>query len=87
VRSEQWRLVSNKALYDIENDPGEKKNVIKAHPEVVRNMQAAYDAWWDEVRPLMINEDASLDVEAPFIVQFELQKKTTGIPGWIPPQL
>ncbi len=87
VRSEQWRLVSNKALYDIENDPSEKNNVIKAHPEVVRNMQTAYDAWWDEVRPLMINEDASLDKEHPFIVQFELQKKTTGIPDWIPPQL
>ncbi|MGB2011690.1 MAG: arylsulfatase [Akkermansiaceae bacterium] len=87
VRSEKWRLVSNKELYDIENDPGEKQNLFKAHPEVARKMLAAYDAWWDEVRPLMINEDASLEKEAPFIVDFELQKKTRGIPDWTPPQL
>ena len=87
VRSEQWRLVSKDALYDIKSDPGEKSNVIKAHPEVAENMLKAYDAWWSEVRPLMINEDASLDKKPPFIIQFELQKKATGIPDWIPPQL
>ncbi|MDH4202829.1 MAG: arylsulfatase [Phycisphaerae bacterium] len=87
VRNEKWRLVSNKELYDIDNDPCEKSNLFKAHPEVVQNMVKAYDAWWDEVRPLMINEDASLDREPPFIVQYELQKKTTGIPDWIPPEL
>ncbi|MHC4883062.1 MAG: arylsulfatase [Planctomycetota bacterium] len=87
VRNEKWRLVKNRELYDIDNDPCEKNNVIKEHPEVAQQMLKAYDAWWDEVRPLMINEDASLDKEPPFIVQFELQKKTTGIPDWIPPQL
>lgn len=50
-------------------------------------MLAAYDKWWDEVRPLMINEDASLDQEPPFIIEFELQKKTKGIPDWTAPQL
>jgi arylsulfatase len=50
-------------------------------------MQTAYEAWWDEVRPLMINEDAPLDNEPPFIVQYELQQKESGIPDWIPPQL
>jgi len=49
-------------------------------------MLAAYGAWWSEVRPLMINEDASLDKEAPFIIQFESQKKTTDIPDWTPPK-
>jgi arylsulfatase A-like enzyme len=87
VRSEKWRLVANKELYDIDNDPCETINLIAAHPEVVQNMMKAYDAWWDEVRPLMINEDASLDVEAPYVVQYELQKKTTGIPDWIAPEL
>ncbi len=58
-----------------------------AQPEVVAKMLAAYEAWWDEVRPLMVNEDASLDQEAPFIVEFESQRDTTGIPDWTPPQL
>ncbi len=86
VRSETWRLVNNRELYDIDKDPGETRNLFKAHPEVVAKMLAAYEAWWDEVRPLMVNEDASLDQEAPFIVEFESQKETTGIPNWAPPQ-
>ena len=87
VRNEKWRLVSNRYLYDVENDPCEKKNLFSDNPEVVQQMLAAYDAWWDEVRPLMINEDASLENEAPFIVDYELQKKTSGIPDWVAPQL
>jgi arylsulfatase len=87
VRSEQWRLVGKDALYDVTNDPGETNNVIKEHPKVAQNMLASYEAWWSEVRPLMNNEDASLDKEPPFIVQYELQKKKIGIPDWIPPQL
>ena len=87
VRNEKWRLVSNAQLYDIENDPGEKKNLFKANPEVAAQLLEVYDAWWDEVRPLMINEDASLDNDAPFITDYQLQKKTKGIPAWIPPQL
>jgi arylsulfatase len=87
VRSEKWRLVGKDQLYDIENDPGEEDNVIAENPEVAERMLAAYDRWWDEVRPLMINEDAPLDVEKPFIVQFNKQKEETGIPDWISPEI
>jgi arylsulfatase A-like enzyme len=87
VRNEKWRLVKNSELYAIKNDPGETKNLFKTHPEVVQQMLKAYDAWWNEVRPLMINEAASHDNDAPFIVEFELQKNTTGIPTWSAPQL
>lgn len=95
VRNEKWRYVgvwsrtpdTPAALYDIDNDPGEKKNVIEQHPEIARKMLKAYDAWWDEVRPLMVNEDASLNKPKPFRIQFEKQKRTTGIPDWNPPQL
>lgn len=57
IRNERFRLVKNKELYDIKNDPGETKNVIDEHPEVVARMRAAYDRWWDEVLPCMVNED------------------------------
>jgi arylsulfatase len=87
VRNERWRLVGKEALYDIETDPGEEHNVIAEHREVADQMLAAYDAWWDEVRPLMVNEDAPLDVEKPFIVQFNKQKEETGIPDWLLPEL
>jgi len=58
VRNERFRLVNNTELYDIVNDPGETKNVIDQHPDVVAKMRAAYDRWWSEVLPCMVNEDA-----------------------------
>ena len=87
VRSEKWRLVGKNALFDIENDPGEKKNVIQANREVADKMLAAYDKWWDEVRPLMVNEDAPLNVGKPFVEQYNKQKKESGIGKWTPPEL
>jgi len=87
VRSEKWRLVGKDSLFDIENDPGEKKNIIEEHQDIARKMLEAYDAWWDEVRPLMVNEDAPLDTGKPFVEQFNKQKNEKGIPDWIPPQI
>lgn len=87
VRSEQWRLDQKSELYDIDQDPGEKTNVIDQHPEVAKAMLKAYDGWWAEVRPLMVNEDASLDTGKPFQEQFKKQKASKGIPQWKPPLL
>ena len=39
-----------------EKDPGQKVNVIDDHPEVVAEMRAAYETFWKETRPLMVNE-------------------------------
>lgn len=87
VRSERWRLVGPGELYDIEQDPSEKKNVFSQYPEVVSGMQKAYDGFWAEARPLMVNEDASLDVEKPFELNYLKQKAATGIPLWAAPEL
>ena len=86
VRDEKWRVV-NKRLYDLENDPGENEDVSEQHPEVVAKMIAGFDVWWDEVRPLMVNEDAPLDVGKPFRDQFRKQKAADGIPKWSKPVL
>jgi len=82
VRSEKWRLVGKNELYYIEMDPGEQNNVADENPGIVQKMLKAYDKWWDEVRSLMVNEDASLDTGKPFIEQFEKQKTEKGIPLW-----
>ncbi len=58
VRNSRYRFVNNRELYDLEKDPGEQTNVIDEHPEVVAQMRAAYDQWWSEVLPAMVNEDA-----------------------------
>ncbi len=56
VRSARYRLVNNEELYDIAKDPGETRNLITEKPKIVQAMKDAYDAWWDEVRPCMIND-------------------------------
>ena len=34
VRSRKWKLIGKYELYDLENDPGEKHNVISEYPEI-----------------------------------------------------
>ena len=58
IQNSRYTLVNNKELYDLKADPGESKNVIAEHPEVVENLRAAYEQWWNEVQPLLVNEDA-----------------------------
>jgi arylsulfatase len=59
IQNSQFTLVSNNELYDLEADPGETKNVIAGHPEVVAELRAAYDQWWTEVQPLLVNESVT----------------------------
>ena len=41
----QWQL------FDVKADPGEKTDVAAADPDVVEELDAAYDKWWDSVQP------------------------------------
>ncbi len=58
VRNTRFRLINNAELYDMQADPGQTVNVIEQHPEVVKQMRAAYNTWWAETLPLMVNETA-----------------------------
>ena len=86
VRNQKWRLVE-KELFDISTDPQQSTDVADKHPDVIANLMSAYDSWWDEVRPLMVNEDASLDTGKPFRDQFLKQQAETGIPAWAHPRI
>ena len=57
IQNKRFTLVNNEELYDLSTDPGETKNVIAEHPEVVEALRKAYDQWWGKVTPRMINED------------------------------
>jgi arylsulfatase len=87
VRNQRFRFVNNKALYDLEKDPGQATNVIDQHPDVVREMRAAYDAWWKDTRPLMVNEDVPMSPTRPYHVWFNRQQQEKGIPDWQEPEL
>jgi arylsulfatase A-like enzyme len=87
IRTRRWRFVNNSVLYDIANDPYEDTNVIEKHPEVAAKLRNAYDKWWAETVPLMVNEKRPLAAEHPQEVRYEKQLKERGIPDWIPPKL
>jgi len=57
IQNSRYTLVNNEELYDLKADPGETTNVIADHPEVVAKLRAAYDQWWNEVQPLLVNEN------------------------------
>lgn len=71
----------------METDPSQTKNVIADHPEIAAEMKAAYDQYWKEARPLMVNESAPMSPTKPYFEWFNKQKSTTGIPDWKAPQL
>ena len=97
IRSEKWRYVAPQSsrkgtktqgsLYNMKKDPGQKNNIIKKHPKVVKKMQAAYEQFWIDARPLMVNEGVTMSKTRPYHVWFEEQSKSGGIPGWTAPKL
>lgn len=86
VRSQRWRFVNNRELYDIAADAYEKHDVAHEHPEVVASMRKAYDAWWAETVPLMVNEGVPNAPQQPQAVRYEKQLRERGIPRWSPPE-
>ena len=42
-------VVKNLELYDMENDPSERINIAKQHPDIVEAMLERYENWFDEV--------------------------------------
>lgn len=85
VRTQRWRLVNNAELFDIAADPFEKKNVASEYPEVVERLRGAYDKWWAETVPLMVNEKNEYTKERPLEVRYYKQLEERGIPDWVPP--
>jgi len=65
VRNTRWHMVCTSPtgqkqwqLFDVKVDPGEKQDVASQHPDVVGQLDAAYDAWWASVQPQLVNENA-----------------------------
>jgi len=65
VRNTRWHLVSTNGgarprwqLFDVPADPGEQHDVLGEHPDVARELAAAYDAWWASLPPFLVNEKA-----------------------------
>ncbi|MCK5465730.1 MAG: sulfatase-like hydrolase/transferase, partial [Bacteroidales bacterium] len=79
-------------LYDISSDPGETTNLADRHPEILKNLRAAYDKWFDDVKstrqfsPGLIHVGA--DAENPvYLCRYQdatyIDKKPAGWPLFI----
>jgi arylsulfatase len=75
---EQWQL------FDLAHDPGEKTNIAADHPDVVSTMSAAYDDWWNSLRPYLVNEQQTGPKYNPFHEQYWKQFRGPG-PNNVPP--
>ena len=63
----QWQL------FDVKADPGKKTDVADKHPEVVKELDAAYDKSWDDLQPSMVHENAVGPKVNPFAELYEKQ--------------
>jgi arylsulfatase len=63
----------NWQLFDLGVDYGETTDVSAQHPEVVAELAAKHEAWWKEVRPMMVNEGVKGPAENPFKVMYREQ--------------
>ncbi|MDF1712850.1 MAG: arylsulfatase [Akkermansiaceae bacterium] len=86
VRNHQYRIVDHQ-LFDMLKDPGQKTDIAAKHPDVVKEMRAAYEKFWKEARPLMVNETAPMSPTQPFRIEYQKQMNEKGIPNWAPPNL
>ncbi|MCW5965860.1 MAG: arylsulfatase [Bryobacterales bacterium] len=48
IRTQRYNLVNGTELYDIQQDPGESKDIAAAHPDLVREMRQRYETWFNE---------------------------------------
>jgi hypothetical protein len=48
----KWRLVHGDELYNLADDPGQRKNVIEKYPDVAAELRLHYTKWVEEMTPL-----------------------------------
>lgn len=68
---QNWRLLQDRELYNINDDPMQEHNIIADHPEVVAVMRLHLDQWWDGVKEHANDFEASVvgnDAENPMLL-------------------
>ncbi|WP_299537078.1 sulfatase [Ulvibacterium sp.] len=66
VRKGKWKLIhywedGSQELYDLEEDPGEQKDVKAEHPEITADLSSALKSWLAEVKAVIPEKDAEYD--------------------------
>ena len=86
VRNQKWRYVNNEFLYDIENDPFEKLNLINQETKLADHFKKSFDTWWSAAVPLMVNENLPRikTEDCSLVKRYYKQKAEEGIADWSP---
>ena len=66
---------------------GQKVNIAEENPALIKKMRDAYETFWKEARPLMVNEKVPMSPVRPYHVWYREQMSEGGIPVWKVPQL
>lgn len=53
-------------LFDLKSDPGQTNDMRAKFPEVARKLEAAYEKWWSETQPFLVNENVTAPKVNPF---------------------
>ncbi|MFM2170112.1 MAG: Arylsulfatase precursor [Verrucomicrobiota bacterium] len=70
IQNARYSLVNNRELYDLIADPEETRNVMDQHPEVVSQLRASYESWWQDMQPLLVNENLDGPAQNPLKVLY-----------------
>src|SRR5581483_2399044 len=66
IRDHRFTLVNDTELYDLQTDPSQAKNVLNEHPDEAAKLRSAYDQWWKDIQPDLVNEKAIAPKLNPF---------------------
>jgi len=70
VMTQRWRLINGEELYDMSIDPGQRKDVSKEYPDVVRRLRDEYERWWDSI-------SRTFDGGCPIVIGTEHERVST----------
>ena len=69
VMTQRWRLINGQALYDIQADPEQRRDLAADQPETVERLRQAYEQWWakvsqqfDEAIPISVGAEKAASV-------------------------
>ncbi len=53
VMTDRWRLINGQELYDLQADPGQKRNVALDYRGPTLTLRRAYETWWESLGPAL----------------------------------
>ena len=48
----KWRLINGKELYNLADDPEQRRDLAEAYPEEVGKLRNDYEKWWKDISPV-----------------------------------